>query len=373
MDRPVDGNFHITLARDAAFKRHKDMVEWSGQDIMSRYDPYKARLAVKKLNDIRVWPYAVHGFVKRRRVLLKSFMNSPVVEHGMTLCVIGNTVVLSLDYYGAPVAVSDFCSMANTFFTLVFAAEMVLRIAAIGASKWLADKMNYMDGTIVILSLVELIFMSGSGALSALRAVRIFRVFRVLRVARLLRGLKSMVQIINVISRSISSFIYLAMLLVLFIFIYALLGMQVFGGGFTDPDVVGTVRYNFDSFNNAFITSFILLTTENWNQVMFYAFSSSVNQFLIALYFVSCIFIGNWMLLNLFLAILLDAFTAVEEEDMMTPEKKEAIKQKMLEDLKMKEGEDFIEGMDELQKEGFVLKADKKGAKKKRRRKRTEM
>jgi hypothetical protein len=70
---------------------------------------------------------------------------------------------------------------------------MFLRIIAIGPGKWLADKMNYMDGTIVILSLIELLFMSGSGALSALRAVRIFRVFRVLRVARLLRGLKSMI------------------------------------------------------------------------------------------------------------------------------------------------------------------------------------
>jgi hypothetical protein len=69
---------------------------------------------------------------------------------------------------------------------------MFARIIAIGSSKWLADKMNYMDGPIVMLSLVEMIFMSGNGALSALRAVRIFRVFRVLRMMRLLRGLKSM-------------------------------------------------------------------------------------------------------------------------------------------------------------------------------------
>jgi len=186
---------------------------------------------------------------------------------------------------------------------------MFSRIIAIGAPKWLADKMNYMDGTIVLLSLVEMIFMSGGGALSALRAVRIFRVFRVLRVARLLRGLKSMMQIIDVIQRSISSFVYLAMLLMLFIFIYALLGMQIFGGAFKDPEVVGTVRYNYDSFISAFITAFILLTTEHWNSVMFFAFSGETTQALIAIYFVSCIFIGNWMLLNLFLAILLDSFS----------------------------------------------------------------
>jgi len=124
--------------------------------------------------------------------------------------------------------------------------------------------------------------------------------------------------------------------------------MQIFGGNFTDPGVVGTCRYNFDSFNFAFLTTFDLLTVENWNNTLFYAFSSNVSEVIIYVYFVSCIFIGNWMLLNLFLAILLDSFAAVEEEDMMTEEKKEAIKQKMLEDLKMKEGEDFIEGLDEL-------------------------
>jgi voltage-dependent calcium channel N type alpha-1B len=67
------------------------------------------------------------------------------------------------------------------------------------------------------------------------------------------------------------------MLLILFVFIYALLGMQVFGGNFTDREVVGTIRYNYDSFVNAFITSFIMLTTENWNQIMFYAFSGTTS------------------------------------------------------------------------------------------------
>jgi hypothetical protein len=44
----------------------------------------------------------------------------------------------------------------------------------------------------------------------------------------------------------------------------------------------------------------------------------------------------------------------------------------MLEDLQMKQGEDFIEGMEELQKEGFVLKAEKKKPKKKKKKKKEE-
>jgi hypothetical protein len=59
--------------------------------------------------------------------------------------------------------------------------------------------MNYMDGVIVTLSLVELAFMNGKGALSALRAVRIIRTLRVLRVTKLLRSLEFMKVIISVL------------------------------------------------------------------------------------------------------------------------------------------------------------------------------
>ena len=165
----------------------------------------------------------------------------------MTLCVFANTVVLAIDHYGIEESVTSALSICNSFFTIAFACEMFLKILAIGILKWLNDKMNYMDGTIVILSLVEMAFMSGKGAFSALRAVRIIRTLRVLRVARLLRGLKSMMNIIAVIQRSLSSFMYLALLLFLFIFIFALLGMQVFGGQFT---VLGdSNKYNFNTFN----------------------------------------------------------------------------------------------------------------------------
>jgi len=175
--------------------------------------------------------------------------------------------------------------------------------------------------------------------------------------------------LIRVIANAAESFLYLGMLLFLFVFIYALLGMQLFGGDITDPEVAGTLLYNYDDFYNAFLTAFGVLTTSNWNNALMACFTTPAPQVLIAIYLVSNIFVGTWMILNLFLAILLDSFVVVEEQDMMTEEKHESIKQKMLEDLRMKEGEDFIEGMDELQKEGFVLKSDNKKKKKKKRRK----
>lgn len=128
--------------------------------------------------------------------------------------------------------------------------------------------------------------------------MRIFRTFRVLRVARLLRSLKSMHQIISVIGRSLSSFAYLALLLFLFMFIYTLLGIQLFGN-------IKSSSF-FSDFLSAFMSTFQVMTLENWQDLL-YATAPEAGT-LSTLYFVSWIFIGNFILLNLFLAILLDSF-----------------------------------------------------------------
>jgi len=72
---------------------------------------------------------------------------------------------------------------------------------------------------------------------------------------------------------------------------------------------------NYDTFNWAFLTSFILLTSENWNNNLYDSLNSGVNKFLSSIYLCSWIWIGNFMLLNLVLSILLDAFSEEDEEE----------------------------------------------------------
>lgn len=201
---------------------------------------------------------------------------------------------------------------------------MGFKILGLGLRDYLKETMNYLDGSVVILSVVELVFLSGSGgSLSAFRTVRIFRTFRVLRVARLLKSMQSMQVILGVIARSVSSFVYLALLLLLFIFIYSLMGMQLFAGIY-DTDWEGDKpRGNFDTFGEAFITVFQVMTMENWQDILFSTMSQA--GFIAAIYLISWIFIGNFVLLNLFLAILLDSFVEEDEE-----EKKEMQEQNMI-------------------------------------------
>ena len=82
--------------------------------------------------------------------------------------------------------------MLSSIFTYTFIAEFGIKMFALGPKKYTDNTFNILDGTIVMLSLVELTMMKGNGALSAFRSVRVFRMFRVLRIARILRGLKAM-------------------------------------------------------------------------------------------------------------------------------------------------------------------------------------
>lgn len=113
--------------------------------------------------------------------------------------------------------------------------------------------------------------------------------------------------IVEVLGGAIEQFTYIAMLLFLMIFIISLLGMEFFGGKFKF-DEQARVRQNFDSFPMAFLTVFQILTLENWTDILYNCMRSGVNPLLSIVYLILWIFIGNFIFLNLFLAILLDGF-----------------------------------------------------------------
>ena len=162
---------------------------------------------------------------------------NPFFEHFMTVSVVLNTVVMSMDKYGIDVETERTLNKINAIFTYIFIYEMCIKLLAIGPKKYSSSKWNLLDGSVVMLSIVEIIIesqssddSSGGSSLSAFRTVKVFRTFRVMRVARILRALHSMQVIIGVIQNSFRSFMYVMLLLFVFIFIYALLGIQIYQG-----------------------------------------------------------------------------------------------------------------------------------------------
>ena len=318
-----DINFDNVRISDTKAKKRKPI--WSGQEVLElSFNIAKSKLVLKKMNKLRVWPKGFYNTVKKVRSVMKSFIRWSLFENFLTMCVLFNTVGMAMDAYDIKPKTKEDLEFMNLIFTWIFIVEMTLKLLARGPKKYTAEKMNLLDGAVVILSIVEIIMEaigggSGAGSLQAFRTVRVFRTFRVLRVTRILRALKSMKQVINVMSRTIVDFILIIILMFVFIFIYTLLGRQIFQGSYDFGPDVELPRANYETFTVAFVTVFQVLTMENWQAVLFASMRASQNNMIFktvtAIYYISWIFIGNFILLNLFLAILIDGFAEADAED----------------------------------------------------------
>ena len=221
----------------------------------------KSAWVLSMINRTRVWPKGIYNPVKKFRSVLKAFTRTAFFDNLMTLCVIVNTIGMSMASYSIDKKTDADLEFLNMVFTWIFIVEMAMKLLARGVKKYVNERMNLLDGAVVILSIVEMIMQAqgssgGAGNLQAFRTVKVFRTFRVLRVTRILRSLRSMAMIIGVIQRAFMDFIWITILMFVFIFIYTLLGRQIFQGQYKlGPDDEMPIA-NFETFDIAFITVF---------------------------------------------------------------------------------------------------------------------
>ncbi|XP_062714445.1 voltage-dependent calcium channel type A subunit alpha-1 isoform X3 [Aedes albopictus] len=231
-----------------------------------------------------------------------------------------NTVCVAVEHYGQPNWLTQFLYYAEYVFLGLFMMEMWIKMYALGPRIYFESSFNRFDCVVISGSIFEVVWSEvkgGSFGLSVLRALRLLRIFKVTKYWSSLRNL--VISLLN----SMRSIISLLFLLFLFILIFALLGMQLFGGQFNLPD--GTPPTNFNTFPIALLTVFQILTGEDWNEVMYQGIESQGGHkkgMIYSLYFIILVLFGNYTLLNVFLAIAVDnlanaqELTAAEEEQM---------------------------------------------------------
>ncbi|XP_013174775.1 PREDICTED: muscle calcium channel subunit alpha-1-like isoform X2 [Papilio xuthus] len=242
-----------------------------------------------------------------------------------------NTVVLASEHYHQPAWLDLFQEYGNAFFVALFTLEMLVKMYSLGLQGYFVSLFNRFDCFVVVGSISEMVLTKTEVmpplGISVLRCVRLLRVFKVTKYWRSLSNLVA--SLLN----SIQSIASLLLLLFLFIMIFALLGMQVFGGKFNYDPVEEKDRHNFDCFWQALLTVFQILTGEDWNAVMYegikaYGGVGSVG-ILACIYFIILFICGNYILLNVFLAIAVDnladaeSLTNIEKEEGQAAEEKE--------------------------------------------------
>uniref|UniRef100_A0A4X2KW15 Voltage-dependent L-type calcium channel subunit alpha n=1 Tax=Vombatus ursinus TaxID=29139 RepID=A0A4X2KW15_VOMUR len=234
-----------------------------------------------------------------------------------------NTLTISSEHYNQPDWLTQIQDIANKVLLAMFTCEMLVKMYSLGLQAYFVSLFNRFDcfvvcGGITETILVELEIMSPLG-------ISVFRCVRLLRIFKVTRHWTSLSNLVASLLNSMKSIASLLLLLFLFIIIFSLLGMQLFGGKF-NFDETQTKRSTFDNFPQALLTVFQILTGEDWNAVMYDGIMAyggpSSSGMIVCIYFIILFICGNYILLNVFLAIAVD--NLADAESLNTAQKEEA-------------------------------------------------
>uniref|UniRef100_A0A3B4UKG0 Voltage-dependent L-type calcium channel subunit alpha n=1 Tax=Seriola dumerili TaxID=41447 RepID=A0A3B4UKG0_SERDU len=238
-----------------------------------------------------------------------------------------NTLTISSEHYNQPLWLTQVQDVANKVLLALFTCEMLVKMYSLGLQAYFVSLFNRFDcfvvcGGITETILVELEIMSPLG-------ISVFRCVRLLRIFKVTRHWQSLSNLVASLLNSMKSIASLLLLLFLFIIIFSLLGMQVFGGKF-NFDETQTKRSTFDNFPQALLTVFQILTGEDWNAVMYDGIMAyggpSSSGMIVCFYFIILFICGNYILLNVFLAIAVDNLADAESLNTDEGDKKEMMR-----------------------------------------------
>uniref|UniRef100_A0A8C2QBW4 Voltage-dependent L-type calcium channel subunit alpha n=1 Tax=Cricetulus griseus TaxID=10029 RepID=A0A8C2QBW4_CRIGR len=264
----------------------------------------------------RVFRWKCHDLVK-----------SKVFYWLVILIVALNTLSIASEHHNQPLWLTHLQDVANRVLLALFTIEMLMKMYGLGLRQYFMSIFNRFDCFVVCSGILEILLVE-SGAMTPL-GISVLRCIRLLRLFKITKYWTSLSNLVASLLNSIRSIASLLLLLFLFIVIFALLGMQLFGGryDFEDTEVR---RSNFDNFPQALISVFQVLTGEDWNSVMYNGIMAyggpSYPGVLVCIYFIILFVCGNYILLNVFLAIAVD--NLAEAESLTSAQKAKAEERK---------------------------------------------
>eukprot|EP01038_Epipyxis_sp_PR26KG_P008941 gene8941-12057_t len=278
------------------------------------------------------------------RLGCKCLFLHPLFGLFFTTLILLNMGILAVDHYPDNNSFTRTIEAISFLLTIFFTIEMIVVILGVGIVCYFSDFLNIFDFLSVVFSLVDVCFSPlpeyfthqnhpDNNSLSSLRAFRLLRLFRIIRSPTFNKIIFKIVGVMY----SMLNFLFL---LGLYVFIMASIGMQFFANYFRF-DSNGYVIYsinsyqwinapdqplsNFDNFTLSIFTIFQLITLDNWTDILYNCYRVYGSFSLI--FPLSIVLIGNFFIMNLFLAMLINNFTDNNQEiENSSPTKSDQIK-----------------------------------------------
>ncbi|XP_030584396.1 sodium channel, voltage gated, type VIII, alpha subunit b isoform X1 [Archocentrus centrarchus] len=230
----------------------------------------------------------------------------PFVDLAITICIVLNTLFMAMEHYPMTQHFEEVLAVGNLVFTGIFAGEMFAKLIAMDPYYYFQEGWNCFDGFIVTLSLVEL-------GLADVEGLSVLRSFRLLRVFKLAKSWPTLNMLIKIIGNSVGALGNLTLVLAIIVFIFAVVGMQLFGKSYKDcvckiAQDCELPRWHMHDFFHSFLIVFRVLCGE-WIETMWDCMEVA-GQTMCLTVFMMVMVIGNLVVLNLFLALLLSSFSA---------------------------------------------------------------
>ncbi|KAM9424716.1 sodium channel protein type 4 subunit alpha A [Pholidichthys leucotaenia] len=229
----------------------------------------------------------------------------PFVDLAITICIVLNTLFMAMEHYPMTPEFDYMLSVGNLVFTGIFTAEMFFKLIAMDPYYYFQVGWNIFDSIIVTLSLVEL-------GLANVQGLSVLRSFRLLRVFKLAKSWPTLNMLIKIIGNSVGALGNLTLVLAIIVFIFAVVGMQLFGKSYKDcvckiADDCELPRWHMNDFFHSFLIVFRILCGE-WIETMWHCMEVA-GPGMCLIVFMMVMVIGNLVVLNLFLALLLSSFS----------------------------------------------------------------
>ncbi|XP_054720547.1 sodium channel protein 60E-like [Uloborus diversus] len=258
-------------------------------------------------------------FAQIRRILTL-IVSDPLFDSFITVCILLNTAFLSFEHHGMTVKMERILRLGNLVFTIIFSLEAAVKLLALGRS-YFRSKWNVFDLVVVVVSLADLSFETVGG-------LSVLRTFRLLRVVKLAQAWPTMRLLLTIIASTLGAVGNMTLVLAVIVYIFAIMGVQLFGDIYAAENFAPSPvpRWNFTDFWHSLLMMFRILCGE-WVQPLWDCMRAAGEKYHVCIFlFLVALTVGNFLVLNLFLAMLLNSFNSQELKE----KRKEASDSKLL-------------------------------------------
>ena len=227
-------------------------------------------------------------------------------------------MVFMMEYDDMEVNYSLIILKLNCIFTAIFLLELVVKLGTFPVKEYFLSVFNVLESGIIVIGVIDFIQLAGyieeSALLDALKIIRIMRTFRLFR---FIKTYKSLQKLVYILLYALPSIGYAASILCLYLLISSVISSTLFGNLIEDHTLMITPDTNFRDFHHALQMLFICLTGENWYYYMFASMDteahcadqeSSCSSPYYIFFWLPFIFIGQKLIMELFVLLILDQF-----------------------------------------------------------------